>query len=289
MLYINNILYLYNMEVSIEDDYITFRIKNDVSENNLTQFYTPEYFKFIGNEPEIFISGNNKTINNSGIVGGFFQDEQLLTIPYKYFVYLVEKNPIYTRIKTIKSNEIPNEKSNETPKEIPNETPKEIPNEIPKGVTPKESINLDSIRSLFQNTQSKQIEQQQQQSIEQPSIEQQQQQSIEQPSIEPTNEIILKFIKTENTIDNGKNLGEIISSGDPIGIDVNKNGLTYQEVYNIKRVENYISSKKKEIYQEDVFYLNGKWIIINSNIIGKTLMNLDTSLIENTELTKKYN
>ena len=252
------------MEVSIEEDYIIFKIKNNVRENDLTQFYTPEYFKFIGEEPEIFISENPTTIkneSNSKIVGGFFQDEQLLTVPYKYFVYLVD--PIYTRIKTIQP-------SNKTPKETPKETPQETPKETPQE-KPKETINLESIRSLFQNSQS----------IEQPQL-------IEPPqSIEPpqNDEIILKFIKTEDTPDNGKNLSEIISSRDPTKIDVNKNGLTYQEVYNITRVEKYISSEKK-IYQEDVYYLNGKWIIMYSNGVGVTEMGLDVSNMENSCMVK---
>ena len=249
------------MEVSIEEDYIIFKIKNNVRENDLTQFYTPEYFKFIGEEPEIFISENPTTIkneSNSKIVGGFFQDEQLLTVPYKYFVYLVD--PIYTRIKTIQP-------SNKTPKETPKET------------INLESINLESIRSLFQNSQP--IEPPPQ-SIEPPQPIEPPPQSIEQPQ---NDEIILKFIKTEDTPDNGKNLSEIISSRDPTKIDVNKNGLTYQEVYNITRVEKYISSEKK-IYQEDVYYLNGKWIIMYSNGVGVTEMGLDVSNMENSCMVK---
>ena len=269
------------MEVSIEEDYIIFKIKNNVRENDLTQFYTPEYFKFIGEEPEIFISENPTTIkneSNSKIVGGFFQDEQLLTVPYKYFVYLVD--PIYTRIKTIQpSNKTPKETPQETPKETPQETPKETPKEIIPQEKPKETINLESIRSLFQNSQP--IEPPPQ-SIEPPQPIEPPPQSIEQPQ---NDEIILKFIKTEDTPDNGKNLSEIISSRDPTKIDVNKNGLTYQEVYNITRVEKYISSEKK-IYQEDVYYLNGKWIIMYSNGVGVTEMGLDVSNMENSCMVK---
>ena len=84
------------------------------------------------------------------------------------------------------------------------------------------------------------------------------------------------------------NLSEIMLSRDRTKIDVNLNGLTYQEVFNIKRVEDYISSKKKDIFEEDVFYINGKWIIINSNSVGKVRLDLDISRMENTELVKKY-
>ena len=83
-------------------------------------------------------------------------------------------------------------------------------------------------------------------------------------------------------------MNEIISSRDITKIDVNLNGLTYQEVLNINRVKKYVSSKKNEIYQEDVFYINGKWIIMNNNVLGKTIMNLDVSQMENTELTKRW-
>ena len=84
------------------------------------------------------------------------------------------------------------------------------------------------------------------------------------------------------------NLRNIISSRDPNKIDVNINGLTYQEILNIKIVEDYFSLKKIDIFEEEFFYINGKWIIIKSNIIGKIPVNIDISQLENTELTKRF-
>ena len=136
------------MDVAIEEDYIIFKIKNDVPEKNLIPFYTPEYFKFIGIEPEIFISGNNidtkiESESESGKkMGGYFQDENLLTVPYKYFVYLVEKNPLSKKIKTISFPKFPN---------IPKSISKE-PSPPPKSPI-KEPINSKFIQTLFKKTQ----------------------------------------------------------------------------------------------------------------------------------------
>ena len=72
---------LYIMEVSVDEDNIIFKIKNNVPENDLISFYTPEYFEFIGVKPEIFISGTEIESDDeikSKMVGGYFQDENLL-------------------------------------------------------------------------------------------------------------------------------------------------------------------------------------------------------------------
>jgi hypothetical protein len=271
------------MEIIINEDDIIFKIKNNVPENNLIPFYTPEYFKFIGVHPEIFISGTK--IESDGViktkmVGGYFQDDNLLTIPYKYFVYLIEKNPISTRIKTVKLPNFPI-------------IPKPIPKEPIATPTPqkKEPINSSFIQTLFKKTQEPITEPTKPTQPTQPTEPTQptQPQHTEPTPVERVeDEIILRFIKTEDTTMNGMNLSEIMSSRDPTEIDVTLNGLTYQEVLNIKRVEDYVSSKKKDIFEEDIFYINGKWIIIHSNSIGKYKMNLDISQMENTELVKKY-
>ena len=316
------------MDIVIEDDYIVFKIKNNDPENNLLKFYTPNYFTFIGLHPEIYIPDNIPPNNNNiEKVGGYFQNENLLTVPYKYFVYLVEKNPLSTIIKKIPFPKYSYVKPNVIQKES---TPPPTPIQI--SIKNKEPINSNYIQTLFKETQNKVKELTQYKTIEpivestrvEPTIvepikestivepikestivEPTKEDTIVEPTkedtiVEPTkestivpivesnDEIILKFLKTEDTPLNGMNLRNIISSRDPTEIDKNINGLTYQEILNIKIIEDYFSLKKIVIFEEEFFYINGKWIIIKSNIVGKIPINIDISQMENTELTKRH-
>jgi hypothetical protein len=68
------------------EKYIIFEIPNN-GEFDWLLFYTPDYFKFCGLDNVVKIFHERPL----GLMkGGYFQEQERLTIPYKYFVYVVE-------------------------------------------------------------------------------------------------------------------------------------------------------------------------------------------------------
>ena len=86
------------------DSYMVFKLENR-DDIDIKLIYTPILFHHLG--LTAFISLNKTSEQNSvNITGGYFQPIEKLTIPFKFFVYLIEKNPLSLAIKNInfKSN-----------------------------------------------------------------------------------------------------------------------------------------------------------------------------------------
>jgi hypothetical protein len=73
------------VEIELDDDYVIFKIKND-SVNDLKRLYTIDYFEFIGLMPEIYINPKY----SQTFKGGYFQDINRVSVPYRYFVDFAE-------------------------------------------------------------------------------------------------------------------------------------------------------------------------------------------------------
>jgi hypothetical protein len=87
------------MNISKDDNYIYIHIPNPNvgTDKDLIRFYSHEYFELVGLYPEIYMSDSNE-INlqkqRQTQKGGYFQNIGEVTVPYKYFVYMMEYNPI---------------------------------------------------------------------------------------------------------------------------------------------------------------------------------------------------
>lgn len=67
-------------------------------------------------------------------------------------------------------------------------------------------------------------------------------------------------------------------------IEMNKDGLFYQDVETIVKIQNYL---QMEIFQNEIFQVNNKYIIIKDNEIQEESFDrIDTSKMENTLVSK---
>jgi hypothetical protein len=79
------------VKVYNDGSFITIELNN--SNNVLQKFYSVDYFDLIGIQPDIYVS------YNPVMSGGYFQDTNKLTVPYKYLVkFLDNKNNITAEI-----------------------------------------------------------------------------------------------------------------------------------------------------------------------------------------------
>ena len=79
------------VKVYNDGSFITIELNN--SNNVLQKFYSVDYFDLIGIEPDIYVS------YNPVMSGGYFQDSNKLTVPYKYLVkFLDNKNNITAEV-----------------------------------------------------------------------------------------------------------------------------------------------------------------------------------------------
>ena len=99
------------------DSYMDFKLENR-DDIDIKLVYTPIFFHHLG--LTAFISLNKTSEQNSvNITGGYYQPIEKLTVPFKFFVYLIEKNPLSLAIKNI------NFKPNSTDQTAPDDKSKQ--------------------------------------------------------------------------------------------------------------------------------------------------------------------
>jgi hypothetical protein len=110
-------------------------------------------------------------------------------------------------------------------------------------------------------------------------------------SVENNGEVIMIKIKLDTT-SKTLNLLEIIKENkdDHSNIEKNKNGLSYDEMENIFKIRHFL---KMEVYQDEVFRVNGRFIVIKDSrerddSVRLNIKDLDTSVMKCTLLMKKY-
>jgi hypothetical protein len=84
----------------------------------------------------------------------------------------------------------------------------------------------------------------------------------------------LKDIMTSNKEKNGDN------------IQLNSDGLFYEDIERIYVIKKYLNT---DVFQDEVFRINGKFIVLKENLSEPTenISGLDVSMMENTVLTNK--
>ena len=83
--------------LTIVDNHFVFEIQSR-DDMDLRLIYTPLYFETVGLKTES---------NQHVMVGGYFQETEKLTVPFRYIVYLVEENPVSTAIRNLSLPEVP--------------------------------------------------------------------------------------------------------------------------------------------------------------------------------------
>ena len=77
-------------------------------------------------------------------------------------------------------------------------------------------------------------------------------------------------------------------------IEMNSDGLTYHDIESILKIKKYLEERHYEskivFYQEEIFRINGKYIVIkdNESVAGTSIDKIDVSNLENTFLMKLY-
>ena len=289
----------------LEENHFVFELDNE--NNDLQRFYTPEYFDFLGIEIEI-LSNNIPKMNG----GGYFQEGSELTIPYKYFANFIDGNMSSTKGQDQESNQIEADRSYtvEEP-ELPTDNNEnsinsddisdddnsieesvEEPKEIEESIEIEEPKEIDnSIEDVIENV--IEVGPSREDLFDEPTVD-----SVENPTDEDVmqenvvsvkNVLILKIeIDDENTTFNGALRDIMISNKDENedNIQLNADGLFYEDIERIYIIKNYLNT---DVYQEEVFRINGKFIVIkeNSNESVDNISDLDVSMMNNTVLTNK--
>ena len=217
--------------------------------NDLQRFYTPEYFEFLGIEIEIF-SNNIPKMN-----GGYAIEGSELTIPYKYFANFIDGNMKFAP---------------DTEKAEPSYTVED--SVIPTNETENymDSVENDSI-------------------VEEPIVEEPIVEEIQENVVSVKNILMLKIeIDDDNKSFNGSLKDIMMSNKEKNGdnIQLNSDGLFYEDIERIYIIKRYLNT---DVFQNEVFRINGKFIVLKENLSEPTenISGLDVSMMENTVLTNK--
>jgi hypothetical protein len=124
---------------------------------------------------------------------------------------------------------------------------------------------------------------------EDPGIEPAEENSVVENVVVVKNVLILKIeIDDDNKTFNGI-LRDIMKSNkekNEDNIQLNTDGLFYEDIERIYIIKNYLNT---DVFLDDVFRINGKFIIIKENSTEPTdnISKLDVSMMNNTFLTNK--
>jgi hypothetical protein len=261
----------------LEDNHFVFELNNE--NNDLQRFYTPEYFEFLGIDIEIF-SNNIPKMNG----GSAFEGTEL-TIPYKYFANFIDGN-----MKFIPDTEQKEPTVYETGNYMDSiENDKmSIVEEEPEVETPDEEEPYEE-ESYEEKSYEKKPDEEESVEEEPDEEEPDEEESDEENVVSVKNILMLKIeINDDNKSMNGS-LKDIMTSnkeknGD--NIQLNSDGLFYEDIERIYVIKKYINT---DVFQDEVFRINGKFIVLKENLGEPTenISGLDVSMMENTVLTNK--
>ncbi len=290
----------------IEENHFVFELNNE--NNDLQRFYTPEYFEFLDIEIEI-LSNNIPKMNG----GGLFQEGSELTIPYKYFANFIDGNMRFKKDTKQETEQTESEQSleeSETPTYKNENTINSIEND---NILIGKSVSVEPLEENSVSDDSVEEEPVEEEPVEEESVEENtvvEEPVAENPVVENTvvenpveentvveddlvssvkNILMLKIeIDDENKTFNGA-LRDIMMSNkekNADNIQLNTDGLFYEDIERIYTIKNYLNT---DVYQGNVFRINGKFIIIKENSTEPTedISKLDVSMMRNTILTNK--
>ena len=268
----------------LEENHFVFELNNE--NNDLQRFYTPEYFEFLGIEIEIF-SNNIPKMN-----GGFALEGTELTIPYKYFANFIDGNMKFIPDTEQKEPSYIEDSVTPTIYETENHMDS-IENDKMSIVEEEPEEELYEEESYEEKSYEKNPDEEESDEAESDEAESDEAESDEEESVENVvsvkNILMLKIeINDDNKSMNGS-LKDIMTSnkeknGD--NIQLNSDGLFYEDIERIYVIKKYLNT---DVFQDEVFRINGKFIVLKENLSEPTenISGLDVSMMENTVLTNK--
>jgi hypothetical protein len=279
----------------LEENHFVFELNNE--NNDLQKFYTPEYFEFLGIDIEIF-SNNIAKMN-----GGSYQEGTELTIPYKYFANFIDVNLIKKKediepqeedsiipmlenensINSIENDNISIEKS------VTGDSVEEPIEEEPM-IMEEEPMIMEEEPVIMEEKSVIMEEEPLEEAVDDSVVEETEIENVIQENVVSVKNILMLKIEIDNdnkTI-NGI-LRDIMMSNkekNEDNIQLNTDGLFYEDIERIYMIKNYLNM---EVYQDEVFRINGKFIILKENSTEPTenISGLDVSMMNNTYLTNK--
>jgi hypothetical protein len=286
----------------LEENHFVFELNNE--NNDLQKFYTPEYFEFLGIDIEIF-SNNIAKMN-----GGSYQEGTELTIPYKYFANFIDVNLIKKKediepqeedsvipmlenensINSIENDNISIEKSvTGDSVEEPIEEEPMIMEEEPV-IMEEKSVIMEEEPVIMEEKSVIMEEEPLEEAVDDSVVEETEIENVIQENVVSVKNILMLKIEIDNdnkTI-NGI-LRDIMMSNkekNEDNIQLNADGLFYEDIERIYMIKNYLNM---EVYKDEVFRINGKFIILKENSTEPTenISGLDVSMMNNTYLTNK--
>ena len=252
--------------IKITDNYIEFYI-NYSNQPELPKFYDENYWNLIGLTPEITIQ-DQPTIHNQPNQRGGENTNDSLTLPYKYFHYILKNNPISLLLKKRNESSSPSFLKSfgfkKTEKEEKPYNYDSDPLHIPNALSMNPTKIKETTGSLISPTHAFDINPEE----------------ISNDYHDKTTQsiLIIKFTSNKGII----SLENLMKTRDPnIDIDITESKFKYKELEKIK-----IIKEKKEIsediYLEEIYYINEKLVILkgilNDNYSTKTIIDLSTNL-----------
>jgi hypothetical protein len=277
----------------LEENHFVFELNNE--NNDLQRFYTPEYFEFLGIEIEILS-------NNIPKMYGGSREGTELTFPYKYFANFIDGNMNFTADTKRQEGEETVEDS-ESPTYM-NESAMSIEDSVIEPVEDDsviEPVEEDSVIEpveedpVIETVEEDPVIETVEEDLviepvkEDPGIEPAEENSVVENVVVVKNVLILKIeIDDDNKTFNGI-LRDIMKSNkekNEDNIQLNTDGLFYEDIERIYIIKNYLNT---DVFLDDVFRINGKFIIIKENSTEPTdnISKLDVSMMNNTFLTNK--
>ena len=267
------------------NEYIILKTNNR-PDINLRDVYSPLYFNTVNLESTIIMSG------------GWYQKYENLTIPFKYVVWLFERNPVVTNISSMKpletdtffqkmKNLILPSNLNEKKSSDVAEEPKQV-----EEVEPEEE--LDEEEEEEEEEVESEVESEEEEEVEAAEVEEPEIKDMRNDdNINASDKFSIQFTITPDIEHNGKTLKEILQECKiaPRTIEtIDESGITYilleKIVFDLHSQITYLTEHFNIIYsglrEEYIYNINGQYVIFDSD----KLMRFD---INNQELIKENN
>ena len=283
------------VRVSIDEQTIVFVVKMPESAPDP---YTSEYFALTKLTPEKYTFHPQDTVPEQYQGGGSHvrrtytppktpwmkRLQRSFEVPYDTFVYFVENNPLALVFRNIMKNNVPMRGSSPVIEPGPI-----LPDHPADHIS--ESVYVTPTQNITTSAKSPQNEDQPSLPISESTTESISNIEIAKTSDAGTKTIVLVFRRVPTGVDvpeeeEGQSLPQIIETRTKGRIDTNAQGLTYPDLEQIFRLQQFL---RYALFQRDVYCVNGRWIAIGSepdSVVAPTVQDLDISMLGGTWVKK---
>ena len=290
------------VRASIDEQTIVFVLKMPESAPDP---YTNEYFALVGVFPEKYVFHPQDTVPEQYLGGSMSNKihhtppktplmkrlQRSFAVPYDTFVYFVENNPLALVLRDIKNRKtqgpgpgsdidvghiLPDHRAETIPTDVSATPTQKITTsaKVPQNESPNVSTSMMTSPSTSEST---------------TNIEDAK--DSEKADV-GTQTIVLVFrrvpsVTDERNEEEGKSLPQIIETRTKGSIDTNAQGLTYPDLEQICRLQQFL---RRNLFQRDVYCVNGRWFATlsgsESDAGESTIQDIDMSMLEGTWVKK---